>query len=299
MSADRKPHANSSLLGKPLWWVTWLVTRYPVATMVISGLLAAGAMVLAQKNLKFHTNRDNLLNPKSQYHRRWLEYAKEFGDQENVILVVTGENRQAIAPVLEELAGMLARQPRLFQSLFYKVDRSKLLAKGLHRRSVKELQEIEGFLNEAQPVLRGDWASMNVGGQLAWFCKQLADGDPQHIQGVLRAAQREQIQGLETLDKALGQTGPYQSPWPMVLNPADLKEQASGPQYIFTNGERVGMIMLWLTRDDGGNFAQYADSIGELRRIVGNVKARHPEAWIGLTGLPVMENDEMESMPRP
>ena len=32
-----------------------------------------------------------------------------------------------------------------------------------------------------------------------------------------------------------------------------------------------------------------------MRQIVSERKNRHPEAWVGLTGLPVMENDEMES----
>ena len=48
-------------------------------------------------------------------------------------------------------------------------------------------------------------------------------------------------------------------------------------------------------KDKDGNFAEYAKSLGLLREIVAQVKARHPETSIGLTGLPVMENDEMES----
>jgi uncharacterized protein len=55
------------------------------------------------------------------------------------------------------------------------------------------------------------------------------------------------------------------------------------------------MVLLWLQKDQDGNFAEYAESIGALREIIAGVKARHRDTFVGLTGLPVMENDEMES----
>ena len=41
------------------------------------------------------------------------------------------------------------------------------------------------------------------------------------------------------------------------------------------------------------NFAQNTDAVETLRAIVARAKARFPAVKIGLTGLPVMENDEM------
>lgn len=294
MSAEGMPQADSSFMGRVLEAVTALVIRFPVTTMVASGLLAAVALVYAQLGLKFNTSRGDLLNPKSDYNRRWLEYAQEFGEQEDVIVVVSGENRQAIAPVLDEVAAQLARQPKRFRSVFHKVDPTKLQAKGLYYLDQKQLRQIEGFLNQAQPVLQGDWAALNLGGRLAWFAGQLATGDPRQLQANMGAAQGEQAQSLQILASALGQAGPYQSPWPETANFAAMQQDADGG-YILANDGRVGMVMLWLVKDDADNFAEYASAIAELRQIVAQVKSRHPEAWIGLTGMPVMENDEMES----
>ena len=39
----------------------------------------------------------------------------------------------------------------------------------------------------------------------------------------------------------------------------------------------------------------YSSAWKALRRLIAQAEARHPEAKIGLTGLPVMENDEMRS----
>ena len=289
------PQAESSLLGRPLKAATLLVTRFPVSTMVVSGLLAALALTYAQLGLKFNTSRDDLLNPKSEYNRRWLEYTHEFGEQEDVIVVVSGENRKAILPVLDEVATLLAREPKYFRSILHKVDSSKLRAKGLHYLEAKPLKEIESFLGQAQPVLQGDWAALNVGGQLAWFATQLTEGDPRQAMAALGGAQGEQqFQAIQVLATALGQAGPYRSPWPEIPGMASMQEDASGG-YILANGDRVGMVMLWLAKSDADNFAEYAGALGELRQIIAQVKSRHPETWIGLTGMPVMENDEMEA----
>ena len=132
------------------------------------------AGVLAQTRLQFQTSRSNLLSPTSDYNRRWLEYAKEFGEQDDVVVVVSGEDRQAILPVLDELAGRLAQEPKSLP-LGLPQGRSGQAARprGFITWTPKQLAEIEGFLDQAQPVLEGNWAALNVGGQLAWFAEQL------------------------------------------------------------------------------------------------------------------------------
>ena len=293
MSAEGKPQAESSLLGRPLRSLAALVTRFPVSTMVVSGIIAACAIFWAQTGLKFKTSRADLLSPNSDYNRRWLKYAEEFGDQEDVIVVVSGANRQAIVPVLDEMAGLLARQPKHFQSIFHKVDASKLRSKGLHYLDEKPLAEIEGFLNQAQPILDGNWAALNVGRRLEWFVGQLKDGDPRQAMAAMETGRAEQAQSLQILASALGQPGPYRSPWPEMPTLAAMQD--SEGSYLLTNGDRVGMVLLRLVKRQGQSFAEYADALAELRQLVTEVKSRHPETWVGLTGMPVMENDEMES----
>jgi len=110
-------------LGVTLRAITALVTRFPATTLIVSVLLAAAAMGLAQSRLKFHTSRSDLLDPHSEYHHRWLEYTEEFGGQEDVVVVVQGKERQAVVPVIDELAGHLLRAPSHFRSVFYKMAR--------------------------------------------------------------------------------------------------------------------------------------------------------------------------------
>jgi hopanoid biosynthesis associated RND transporter like protein HpnN len=214
-----------------------------------------------------------------------------------VVVVVNGENRQAIVPVLDELAERLKREPKFFRSVLHRVDPAKLRAKGLHYLEPGQLAQIEGFLGQAQPVLEGNWSALNVGGQLTRFAEQLS-GDPRQAMAAAEAGhpvgEAAQGQALQMLAAALGQPGPYRSPWSDIPDMAAFDQQGDGG-YILANGGRVGMLLMWMVKSQGDNFAEYADAIAALRRIVGEVRTRQPHAWIGLTGIPIMENDEMES----
>src|SRR5579862_8118685 len=122
MSAEGTPQTpvlvrenTDSPLGKPLKVLTLLVARFPVSVITISALLVALSLTGAQLSLGFRTSRADLLNPKSDYNLRWNEFAKEFGEQDDVTVVVHSENPKAVPPILDQLAAELNRQPRYFR----------------------------------------------------------------------------------------------------------------------------------------------------------------------------------------
>ena len=162
MSAEGMPPTEPSLLSRPLALLVRLVVRYPLLTLVLGVVAAAWALVVSHDHLRFHTNRDDVLNPSSSYNRRWQEYTKEFGDEEDVIVVVEGPNREAVVPVLDELAAMTRRESRHFHAVMHKIDYSKLRAKGLHYLKPAELANIDGFLAQLDPILQGDWSQLNL-----------------------------------------------------------------------------------------------------------------------------------------
>ena len=96
---------------------------------------------------------------------------------------------------------------------------------------------------------------------------------------------------------ALSQRGVYRSPWPdMSAAPAgmdDLGRDAS--RYLLLNDGRIGLVELRFAPKpaETANFAQNTGAVEALRAIVARAKARYPGVKIGLTGLPIMENDEM------
>lgn len=285
---------RSISLGATLQAITALVTRFPMTTIIVGCLLAVVATGMAQSRLKFHTSRSDLLDPDCEYNRRWLGYTGQFGEQEDVVVVVQGENPEALMPVIEEVAGQLLRKPECFRSVFYKLDPARLQSKGLYYLEREQLRAIETFLARADPVIRGEWSTLDLGGQLTRLCGQLERGDTRALQGLAENAHAGQSQALAMLSAALGQAGGYRSPWPEMPAPA-MQNMDMPTGYLLTGGNQVGIVLLRLVKGKDGNFAEYAKSLAELRKIVSQVKVHHPETSIGLTGLPVLENDEMES----
>ena len=65
-------------------------------------------------------------------------------------------------------------------------------------------------------------------------------------------------------------------------------------EHLLAKDGRMGFVLLRMTKETGG-FAGSSAATDELRRIIRLVSDRHAGVTIGLTGLPVMEDDEMRA----
>jgi hypothetical protein len=308
MSAEGMPRTEPSLLSRPLAWLTRLIVRFPLPVLALGLAAAVGAVVVSYQQLKFHTNRDDVLNPSSDYNRRWIQYTKEFGDEEDVVVVVEGTAREAIVPALDEIAAAVQRDNRHFHMVMHKVDLSGLHAKGLHYLKPGGLATIDGFLTQVDPILAGDWSQLSLAA-MAGRMANMANvpgacnmGTPPGGAGAAPSqaelmARQCQAKWMSSLAGALTQQGPYQSPWPeMSALPEGMDDLSADPcRYILLNDGRLGLVELrFVPLDkDSENFAQNSGAVDALRGIVAQAKAGHPGLKIGITGLPVMENDEM------
>jgi len=284
--------ADQLFLARPFVLGTRLILAYPVATIALCLGLGAAACYLSATQLGYQTSRMDLLNPKSSYNRLWTEYIKEFGDEDDAVVVVEGKGREQVVPVLEELSAALAREDRLFHAVLHEVDLAKIRSKGLHYLSPDELLGIDRFLNEVGPILAGDWAPLNLANMAGGMSHQLdvaTRGDPEQAQ-----AARDKLQRLSTsLTESLGQRRRYQSPWPeMPSSFAILSELNS--EYLLTKQGQLGFVLLRLARGED-SFNHCTEATDALRLLIAQTQARHPDVKIGLTGLPIMENDEMRS----
>jgi predicted RND superfamily exporter protein len=106
--------------------------------------------------------------------------------------------------------------------------------------------------------------------------------------------QRQLARLGESLLSAVGSRRGYVSPWPeMPASFATLSELNS--EYLLMQDGRLGFVLLRLANDEGDGFARGAESIAALRSLLARSQLKHPEVKIGLTGIPIMEHDEMAS----
>lgn len=289
MPADRKPPTEPWIFSWILRGATRLVLRFPLPIVALAVVGAVFSLALTSSRLGFRTSRLDLLNPESGYNRLWIEYINEFGDEDDAVVVVQGANRDQVVPVLEEISNVLVREDRLFHAVLHEVDLSQIRRKGLHYLSTSELSGIERFLQKTDPIVEGDWARLGLGNITADICRRLENGTTE----VRSATQAELGRVAESLLETLSQRGYYQSPWPGMPNLVSTLSEL-GSEYLLTNEGRLGFVLLRLAGDKE-SFAHNTEAIEELRKLIAQVEARHPETRIGLTGLPVMENDEMRA----
>src|SRR5438105_3844667 len=132
MPAERKPHADDSLLAAPLLALTEWGLRAPATVLLGACVLALLSVAITVNGLTFKTSRLDLLNPRSEYNQRWLAYLAEFGDRDDACLVVRAERKADLTVAIDDLAAQLWQEPKLFESVFDRRDLSRLKSKALH-----------------------------------------------------------------------------------------------------------------------------------------------------------------------
>jgi hypothetical protein len=121
---------------------------------VISAVVAGA---YTAQSLGYKVSRVDLLDPKSDYNKLWIDYIREFGEDDDAVVVVEGPTRERVVKVLEELSREVAQDGERFRSVLHEVDLSKIRAKGLHYLSPTDLAAIDQFIERTEPILAGGW----------------------------------------------------------------------------------------------------------------------------------------------
>ena len=69
------------------------VCRCPWLVLALSVVLAAGSAYAFYHYLEYRTQRTDLVNPNKDYQKRWREYLAEFGNDDDIVVVVEGTDR--------------------------------------------------------------------------------------------------------------------------------------------------------------------------------------------------------------
>ena len=300
-------HLPTSLLGRALIAWTRLCLRAPMAVVLGAVISAVVAGAYTAQSLGYKVSRVDLLDPKSDYNKLWIDYIHEFGEDDDAVVVVEGPTRERVVKVLEELSREVAQDGERFRSVLHEVDLSKIRAKGLHYLSPADLAAIDQFIERTEPILAGGWTHLKVASMVGGLAGQMVAGTPQTIDRSQTAAgmQEPPLASLERYSESLlagleagrraadAGTGGYVSPWPrMPESLSTLRDLSS--QHLLAKDGQLGFVLLRLAKEKEG-FAGASAATDELRRLIKLVAARHADVTIGLTGLPVMEDDEMRT----
>ena len=301
MNPAQAPPHEAGFVRRGLLALVGTVCRFPRTVLALSAALCALSLYAAFFHLEYRTQRSDLISPRKECQQRWRNYVQEFGDDDDIVAVVRGSDRGRMIAALEQVADRLRRQPALFDRLFYKADLRALHDRALlmlPREEIAKIRQNLGgdmtlLLSAANPDSKiSPWRWLTVSSLLLKGELTLPPGRP------LNAEEVQFYTELEAVARAAGayldDPGRYSNPWGSLMStrPAGQEDLLAEPQYFFSGSGGLAFLLV-RPKKEQGSFTAALKSVEAMRGVVAEARASFPDLEFGLTGMPVLETDEM------
>lgn len=296
-NATRTDPTTPPLVPRLLAALVGCVCRAPRLILCLTAVSLALCAWLACTRLQYRTQRDEMISPTKEVQQRWRAYLQEFGQDDDMVVVVQGDSsaRPQMIEAIETLAGRIRAQPETFDRIFYKVDLRCLRNRALLFLDREEIERIRRDLTRMKPLLENPlaWQLFSLRGMVNEAATRLG----QQNSAENASLQKELLAVTQAARVALVDPARYRNPWTGVLPRRQGQDQLAQPQYFFSgDGQLAFLLVRPLGRKD--EFVGSFQSVQQLRQLVAAVAPEFGELRIGVTGLPVLEADEMVASQR-
>jgi uncharacterized protein len=287
---------SASRIARLLRRLVRVSCRRPLLTVVVSLALAAVSILYTLHGLTFKTSGRDVLPPDAGYVLRYQEYAREFGELEDIVVVVEARSFAAAKAYASRLVQELRAGPVKFPRVTYRVDPKRFEGRQLLYLSRERLDEIRAKIFDYQEFME----SFAVDPSLA----QLVEGiNAQFAQGVVANLFDVGLQGgtamdtrflrllLEQIDQRLEQPAPYRSPWGTLFSLGG--ETAADAGYFTSEDRSLLFVLVEPPKGDTQSFVSDQRAIDAIRETIARLRPVFPTVQAGVTGAPALSNDEM------
>lgn len=307
---------------------------HPWLVVGVSTVLLAAAGWLASTDLGVMNDVNALIRKDSQVLRFYRNYQEEFQTRDPMVVVIRSGDVKRNEAVAEFLAGRVGERPEEIQEIFYKVDFSKLMTHLLTRSGLidrmkpyllhyKEPGELEGIVEQlrtqkelfagtkkkgvnlnsllSEALKRFDELEKNQGkdGSLENL-DEFADRMIANMEGL--AAELQGQPGEEGKDEYVdaGEEDDFDLNVEAEIRKGMEEEirKRGAVQYLAFEEGRLLLMMLTPTEGNTESFKPYEEVIRHLRKDIGDAKEEFRGVDVGLTGEPVLLDDELKQSER-
>jgi hopanoid biosynthesis associated RND transporter like protein HpnN len=274
-----------------------LACARPLLTVLVGALTAAAGLGYTARHLGFVTSGRDLLPQDRAYVHRDEEYSDDFPRLDQLVVAVASDDAVRSKAYAHRLAQELRRDPETFKHVTYRIDPHRFRGRELLYLSRDELTDLGEQLVEHREFLDAFAARPSLDTMVDGirtevvsafvrnaFDLGLDDGGEKVDLGTARAL-------LEQISARLDGPAPYRSPWGALFS---LKSGDDDAGYFLSDDEHLLFVLIEATRKKD-SFTNYHDAIAPLRATIARVAAEFPGVTAGLTGAPVLANDEMEA----
>ncbi len=292
-----------SFLAKWLGRLAHAIARYPRLFILPQIVLFIGSIVITVMCLQFDTDRDNLVGSNKKYHQNFLQFKREFPQQDELVVVVESENIEKNRQFVERLGARLetakvmmpvtpgSRQTietNLFADVFYKGDMAMMGAKALLFAPPEYLIQMRDALRTDLPFIKKFSGTTNL---VSFF---------EQVNTEFRRAPRETntqteslVKSLPVLQKILEQALDSLNrsgtpPAPDLTSLFSGNDPGSAGAYITFNHGKIFLVTAHAPTTDLNE-----DAIARLHLLINETKQEVYGVNVGLTGESVLEVGEM------
>ncbi|MCI0700881.1 MAG: MMPL family transporter [Planctomycetia bacterium] len=315
MRADVATQPDSRLARLVVALVGW-VTRHPRAVLFVALALTLTAIQFAYAKLEYHTQRNDLLSADKPCQQRWQRHLDTFGDDDDMVVVAEGTDREQMKCALDAVAGEVKKRPDQFDRCFHKVDLRGISDRAILYLPPEQIEALRARVERMEPLFGSlgplAWRMLTVQSLLsngASALEKRAEGRE------LSPADRDLLAQLPAVASSAANTlrdpNAYRNPWELTSQanpgreaggfsasqPTGLavgvrQESLTEPQYFFTPDGSLAMLTC-RPKKAAKSFTPAKEANETMRAILADVGPRFPGVKLGLTGLPVLETDEM------
>jgi hopanoid biosynthesis associated RND transporter like protein HpnN len=284
-----------SRTGRLLRRLVRLSCRRPLVLIILSLILAVAGVAYTLHALSFKTSGRDLLPKDAGYVVRYNQYAREFGELEDIVIVIEALTFEAAKDYAARLVQELRASPLKFPRVAYRVDPKRFEGRHLLYLPEKQLKEIRDRIFDHQEFMEsfaGDpsLARLIEGANAAMasaFVSNLFDlgigqgsgEDTRFLRLVL-----DQIAGR------LEHPTPYRSPWGTLFSLSERPEDAG---YFLSDDKSLLFVLVETPQSEKGSFMSDRRAIEIIRSVIADLKPAFPSVQAGVTGGPTLSNDEM------
>lgn len=258
--------------------------------MAVAVVITLTSSVYALKTIKLNANLDELVSEKLDYHKRYIEFLKEFGDEEYLYIVVdASKNLKEAKGFVDAVNEGLKKVPNLKQ-VISKIDNPALEKNFLFYLNPEELSALKTMTSSGP---------FGVGNLEKW-----TDFAP--LFGALATRVSGEVSPKDEKELATGFTFIDGLLEDMMTSLETGTEYKSRLQSLFfgntdtfdTDGYLKNgslLFMLIMPSKDFSTMDVIGKPLEDIRVVLADVKKQFPNIDAGLTGRPVLSADEMKT----
>ena len=274
-----------------------LIARRPRLIITAALVLSVVSAGYTWKRMEFLTGRDQLMPANTSFNRDYQAYRAEFGDQEEIAVVIESSDSSLAGRFGERLATRLTADRQHFRDVFFPFGLPFFQKNGLLLMPREDLAAFTANLAKAAPTLKALAAAPSV----QTLFTSLTTGMESYLANPGAPGNAQRLDSLVFMFGALGDgiTAFSHGGGAGLSLESVMFRRSDGTVSSFAAAGRQQVLTVLPVKDET-SFKQAAASIDALHRHIAQLK-KLPEfagITVGITGTPVLEHEEMTTSER-